>query len=39
VELLLAAKQLFEDKRFTDVVDSFYFEQHVHIDELHKILP
>jgi hypothetical protein len=35
VELPLA-KQLLEDKRFTDMVDSFYFEHHVHLDELKK---
>jgi hypothetical protein len=33
VELPLA-KQLLEDERFTDLVDSFYFEHHVHLDEL-----
>jgi hypothetical protein len=35
VELPLA-KQLLEDKRFTDLVDSFYFEHHVYLEELGK---
>ena len=35
IELAMVV-QLLEDPRFTDMIDAFYFEHHVHIEEMEK---